>query len=194
MPQLFTLVKQSMWDRDQLSIFGFHPLIFRTDSDINVFSTLHFSCMSLHILSSWGALCFIFPFHFICGHCMIWNTLHNNQKCDLLAGRRLCQPPCASTWCRWLCKLWLVQAFHLAGRVFGVMWTWWEAIIVQKRWRPWWFQNEFSWLSDYVKGDDVDGNHRMYLTVEEVFSQLGAPVDFNFLCNIDAVELVKDGG
>ena len=45
-----------------------------------------------------------------------------------------------------------------------------------------------------VNGDDVDGNHRMYLTVEEVFSQLGASVDFNFLCNIDAVELVKDGG
>ena len=45
-----------------------------------------------------------------------------------------------------------------------------------------------------VNCDDVDGNHRMYLTVEEVFSQLGAPVHFNFLCNIDAVELVKDGG
>ena len=122
-------------------------------------------------------------------HC----TLHNDQKCNLLAGRRLCQPPCASTWCRWLCKLWLVQAFHLAGRVFGVIWTRWEATIVQKRWRPWWFQNEFSWLSDYVKGDDVDGNHRMYLTVEEVFSQFAAPVHFNFLCDIDAVELVKDG-
>ena len=80
MPQLFKLVKQSMWDRDHLSIFGFYPLIFRTDSDINVFSTLHFSCISPHILSSWGALCFIFPFHFICGHCMIWNTLHIAQQ------------------------------------------------------------------------------------------------------------------
>ena len=45
-----------------------------------------------------------------------------------------------------------------------------------------------------VNGVDIDGNHRMYLTVEEVFSQFGAPVHFNFLCDIDAVELVKDGG